>query len=128
MRAFRVVDDQVVVQVLLHLFQSLVPLDAPLDAEVFVQQRAIQSLDEPVALRLPNSEGAVLDALGVRSPGPREHVDQPIGALGLIVAKDLLDLLPGITYDLAGLADDLQIFGQFHRRLSLRRATLLRCS
>lgn len=61
MRPFRVVDDQIIVQVLLHLFQGLVPLGAPLDAEVFVQQGAVQPLDEAVALRSPNLGGAVLD-------------------------------------------------------------------
>ena len=61
MRAFRVVDDQIIIQVLLHLFQGFVPLGALLNAEVLVQQRVVQPLDEPVALRPSNLGGTVFD-------------------------------------------------------------------
>ena len=42
---------QVAIQVCLHLFYRLIPGRSPLDAEVFIQQCAVQSLDKAVALR-----------------------------------------------------------------------------
>lgn len=53
------------------------------------------------------------DAIGVRSPRPGDLVDEPLGADGLIVATDLVELLSGVAHDLAGLADVLQTLGQF---------------
>ncbi len=61
-----VVDDEVVIQVRLHLFQGLVPLGTPLDAEVLIQQCAVQPLDEPIALWPPNLGGAMLDLLELK--------------------------------------------------------------
>ena len=53
------------------------------------------------------------DAVGVWSSRPGKLVDQPLRAEGLIVATDLIELLPGVAHDLAGLTDVLQILGQF---------------
>lgn len=61
MRTLRVVDDEVVIQILLHLFHGFVPLGASLDAEMFVQQRSVKPLDEAIALRPSHLGRAVLD-------------------------------------------------------------------
>lgn len=49
MGPLRVVADEVLIEVGLHLGQRLVELLAALDAEVLVQQGAMQPLDEAVA-------------------------------------------------------------------------------
>jgi len=48
---FGFVEDEVVIQALLHLIQGFLPLGATLDAEMLVQQRSMQTFDKPVALR-----------------------------------------------------------------------------
>lgn len=53
------------------------------------------------------------DAVGVRAARSWQLVDQPIRAEGLIVAPYLIELLPRVAHDLAGLADVLQVLGQF---------------
>lgn len=52
---------QVGVEILLYLFQRLVPGLSPLDAEVLVQQGPVQSFDEAIALRTAHFGGAMLD-------------------------------------------------------------------
>lgn len=78
MRAFRVVGDQIVIQVLLHLFQGLLPFGALLDTEVRVQQGA-QPLNEAAALWPPNLGGAMLDIFELKA--------QLIGMLVLTAAE-----------------------------------------
>lgn len=53
---------QVRFEVALHLIDGLVPGRAPLHAEVLVEQRAVQPLDEAVALRPTDACGAVSNA------------------------------------------------------------------
>lgn len=62
-RPFLVVELQVDVKVGLHLFDGLVPLLPAFDAEVLVEQRAVQAFDEAVTLRPAYACGAVLDLL-----------------------------------------------------------------
>lgn len=63
MRALRVVDRQVGVQINLHFRHGFVELLAPLQAEVLVQQRPVQPLDEAVALRPADLGRPVIDLL-----------------------------------------------------------------
>ncbi len=51
--------------------------------------------------------------VGMRAPGAGQPVDQPLGAIGLEVAPDLVKLLAGIAHQLAGPAD----IGKFRRKL-----------
>jgi hypothetical protein len=50
MRALGVVAHEIDVEVFLHLLQRLVPLRPTLDSQVFLEQRAVEALDEAVAL------------------------------------------------------------------------------
>jgi hypothetical protein len=43
------------------------------------------------------------DAVGVRTLGAGEPVEQPLGAVGLEVPADLVELLTAVAHDLAGL-------------------------
>ena len=82
MWAFRVVDHEVGVQVGLHLGHRLVELLAALDSEVLVQERAVQSLDEAVALRPANLGGPVLDLFELQE----QHVWVLIGPPAVLTA------------------------------------------
>jgi len=91
-----VVGDEVGVEVGLHLVDALVELGAAHDAEVLVEERAVQALDVAVGLRAAHLGGAVLDLLELQEQlvgmavGPaaelaavvREHGGDP-GAQGL---------------------------------------------
>lgn len=57
------VADQVGVEVGLHGFDAVVELLTPHDAEVLVQQGAVEALDEAVGLRPSHPGGSVLDLL-----------------------------------------------------------------
>ncbi len=71
MGSLGVVDDQVGVEVGLHLLDGLVPLLAALDAEVLVEKPAVQALDEAVGLGPLDLGGAVFDVLGLE--------EEPVG-------------------------------------------------
>lgn len=58
-----VVDDEVGVEVGLHLVEALIELGPPHDAEVFIQEGTVQAFDVAVGLRAANLGGAVLDLL-----------------------------------------------------------------
>ena len=90
MGPFRVVGDQIVVQVLLHLFQGLVPLGASLDAEMLVQQGAVQPFDEAVALWPPILGGAVLDLFELKEQLIRMLI-LPAAELAAVVAEYCAD-------------------------------------
>lgn len=55
----------------------------------------------------------VWDQVRVRSLRFGHAVDQPIGAVGLVVAADLIELLAAVAGELAGLADAAEIVGEF---------------
>ncbi len=61
-------------------------------------------------------EDRLLDLLrhpvGVRPPGARQPVDQPLGAVGLVVAPDLVELLPGVAHEAAGPGHVVEVLGQ----------------
>jgi len=57
MRPLVVVVVQVTIQILLHLFNRLVPGRSTRHPEVFVQQGAMQAFDEAVALRPAHPRG-----------------------------------------------------------------------
>lgn len=59
--SFGIVADEVGVEVGLHGLDAFVELLPPHDAEVLVQQGAMQALDEAVGLRPAHLGGAVLD-------------------------------------------------------------------
>ena len=54
--------------------------------------------------------------VGVRSLGAGQAVDQPLGAIGLEVASDLVELLARIAHHLAGAADIGEVGGEFQQR------------
>jgi len=54
MRSLMVVVMQVAVEVALHLLDRLVPRGAPGHRDLFIEQGAVQSFDEAVALRAPH--------------------------------------------------------------------------
>jgi hypothetical protein len=60
-------------------------------------------------------------SVGVRPSGAGQEVEQPIGAVGLKVAPDLIELLPAIADHPARLADVAEIAGQ------LQQAQLAAC-
>ncbi|CAG1012322.1 hypothetical protein RHIZO_04227 [Rhizobiaceae bacterium] len=47
----------------LHLLGGFEPCAPPLDAEVFVEQRAVEALDDAVGLRALHPGGSVLDRI-----------------------------------------------------------------
>jgi hypothetical protein len=51
----------------------------------------------------------ILYAFARASPG-RQAIDQPLGAIGLEVPADLVELLAGISHHPAGLADIVAAF------------------
>ena len=61
MRALGVVGDEVCVEVFLHLVDAFIELGAAHDAEVFVEQGAVQAFHIAVRLRAADLSGAVLD-------------------------------------------------------------------
>ena len=63
MGTFRVVGLEVSIKVYLHLLHGFVPLLAALEAEMFIEQGAVQPLDKSVALRPTDPGGAVFDPL-----------------------------------------------------------------
>jgi hypothetical protein len=56
------------------------------------------------------------DPVGVRSPRAGKAVDQPLGAISLEVASDLVKLLAGIAHHLAVAADVGEVCSQFQQR------------
>jgi len=58
-----IVDVQVRVKIPLHLVQSLVELDPSSHLEVLLQQRAVEALDDTVALESPYRHPAMIDFL-----------------------------------------------------------------
>ena len=63
------------------------------------------------------------DPVGVRPARAGQAADQPLGAVGLEVAADLVELLARVTHDHAGLGDVVQLLGQLQHR-QLAAATL----
>ena len=63
MRSALIVADEILVENLLHFVDGFEPCAASLDAEVLVQKRAMQALDDAVRLRAFDARGAVLDLL-----------------------------------------------------------------
>ena len=61
-----VVGDEEGVERLLHLFDGLEPGPAAFDAEVLVEERAMEALDDPVGLRPADLGFAVLDAFELK--------------------------------------------------------------
>jgi hypothetical protein len=59
----------------LHLVDRVEPGTPALDAEVLVEQRAVQALDDAIGLRAFNPGGAVLDAFELQE----QLVGMPIG-------------------------------------------------
>ena len=91
MRAFGVVVDEEGVEVLLHGLDGLVPVLSAGDPEVFIQQGAVQALDEAVALRSSDPGGAMFDALQLKEEFVRVPV-RPAAELPAVVAQDGGDL------------------------------------
>lgn len=56
-----VVDEEIGIEVFLHLVEAFIKFDPPHDAEVLVQKGAVQALDVAVGLRAADLSGAVLD-------------------------------------------------------------------
>lgn len=54
-----------------------------------------------------------LHPIGVRAFCSRKPVKQALGAVGLVVAADFVELLAGIAHDAAGFGDVLQIRSKF---------------
>lgn len=87
MRPFGVVVKQVSVEILLHGLHGLVPVFSPGDAEVLVEQGAVQTFDEAVALRPSHLGGAVFDALELQEQFVGVAVG-PAAELASVVAQD----------------------------------------
>jgi hypothetical protein len=85
------VEDQVLMQVLLHLLHRLMPLLPALDPEVFVQQRAVQPLHETVALGPAHPCGAMLDVLKLQE----KLVGMPVRPTAELPALSLRIILIG---------------------------------
>lgn len=62
MRRFVVVVVQIGIEVSLHLLNRFIPGRATRNADVLVQQGAVQPCDEAVALRSPDTGRAMFDA------------------------------------------------------------------
>jgi hypothetical protein len=64
-------------------------------------------------------EDRLLDVLGhpvgMRRAGAGDLVEQPLGAIGLEVAADLIELLAAVAHHPAGLADIAELGGQFEQ-------------
>ena len=77
-------------------------------------QRTVAGMDECVV------EHGLLDLgrdpVGMRSAWSGQPVDQPFGTIGLEVAADLVELLAGVTHQLAGAADIGEVGGQLQQR------------
>ena len=52
------------------------------------------------------------DPVRMRTSGPREPIQEALGPVGLVVAPDLVELLPGVPHEPTGLADVAQLLGQ----------------
>jgi hypothetical protein len=52
------------------------------------------------------------DAVGMRTAGTRQSIQEPIAAVHLVVPSDFVELLAGISHYLAGLADVSEFRGQ----------------
>src|SRR5271166_1154933 len=74
-----IVSDEVFVENDLHLIDGLEPGAPTLHAEVLVEQRAVQALDDAVGLRTFDPRGAVLDLLQLQ--------EQLVGVLVRSAAK-----------------------------------------
>ena len=91
MRSLGVVDDEVLVEGRLDLFDGLVPGPAAFDAEVLVEEGSVNPFDETIALRASDLGGAVLDAFELKE----ELVGMSVGSsaeLASVVAEDGVDL------------------------------------
>ena len=88
-----------------------------------------QALEQRLALRQEALARAyiALDRLNLRfdpnqpripagAPGAGQAVDQPVRPIGLKVAPDLVELLAGISYHLAGPADIRKFLRKFQKR------------
>jgi hypothetical protein len=56
------------------------------------------------------------DAIGMRATGAGQPVDETIGAVGLEVAADLVELLAGVAHQLAGPGDVVELARQLEQR------------
>lgn len=90
MRTLVVVMVQVLVQVLLHFGHRFVELLAPLDAEVLVQECAVEAFHKAVALGPAHPGGAVLDAFELQEQLIRVDI-RPAAILAAVVAEDGLN-------------------------------------
>lgn len=74
MGSLTVVVVQIGFQIRLHLLQELIPGLATLDAEVLIQQGAVQAFDIAIALGPTNFSGAMLDPLELQKQFVRVFV------------------------------------------------------
>jgi len=56
------------------------------------------------------------DAIGMRALGTGQPIDQAVGAVGLEVAADLVELLARVAHQLAGLGDVVEVARQLEQR------------
>ena len=94
MRPAVIVADEIVVENGLHLLDGLEPGAASFDAEVLVEQGAVQAFDDAVRLRSPDPGGAVLDLFQLQE----QLVGMPVGPaaeLAAVVGQHGLD--PGLV-------------------------------
>ena len=89
-RTFFIVVFQIDFQIGLHLVNRFVELCAALDAEVFIQQGAVESLDEAVGLWPTHARGSVFDAFQLQEQFVGVAVGPP-AELAAIVAEHGLD-------------------------------------
>ena len=93
MGTFFVVGDEIIVEAFLHFVNRLEPGPAALDAEVLVEQRSVEALDDAVRLRPLDPGGAVLNGLQLQE----QFVGMLVGAAAefpAIVRQDNVDLGP----------------------------------
>ena len=57
--------------------------------------------------------GGFGDAVWVRIARPRESIEKTFGAVGLEIATNLVELLPGVSHDFAGFGNVVEILGEF---------------
>ena len=90
MRTPGIVGDEVIVQHLLHFVNGLEPCAPAFDTEVFIEECAVEALDNAVGLRALDACGAVFDVFELQV----EFVRMPVGPsaeLAAIVRQHNLD-------------------------------------
>ena len=74
MRAFGVVGDEVLIEVLLHLGEVVIPLLASFDSKMFIKEGAMEAFEEAIALRAPDLGFTVFDFFELK----KEFVGVPV--------------------------------------------------